>query len=100
MKSAAILSFAALSAASVAPRTAFADETKQHFDRGLQLMAEKKFDAACDEFAASDATAPTMATKFQLGRCNEARQRWATARYEFLECARLATEAGDLKRAE
>jgi hypothetical protein len=96
----ALLSFATLAVVGIAPRAAFADESKQHFDRGLQFMAEKNFDAACDEFGKSDGIAPTMSTKFQLGRCNESRQRWATARYYFLECARLSTEAGDTKRAE
>ncbi len=77
-----------------------ADDAKRDFDLGMKLMQEKRFDDACDAFGRSDAAAPTMATKFQLGRCNEARHRYATARYDFIECAKLADAAGDKTRAD
>jgi hypothetical protein len=80
--------------------SAAGDSPKEHFDRGMQAMDAQKYDTACDEFGKSDALAPTMATKFQLGRCNEARGKHATARYHFIECQRLAANTGDVDRAK
>src|SRR5688500_17692987 len=74
--------------------TAVADrrvEAQQLFNEGKALMAEARFADACPKFAASHALAPSASTLMNLGACQEADRKLATAWGTFQEAAALAS---------
>lgn len=75
-------------------RQAHADreiEAQQLFDEGKALMAEHRLDEACKKFEASHRLAASAATLMNLGACQEASGRLASAWLTFRQAASLAT---------
>jgi len=79
---------------------ALGDESKTAFQEGMKLLATGDYDGACAAFEKSDAAKPSLAARYQLGRCNESRGRFGTAHRYFLIVAAMAEEAGDADRAK
>jgi hypothetical protein len=94
--------FAALLAAIVlVAAPAAADPAADAFNEGMKLMAQGSYEPACAAFERSEgAGGQTIATRYQLGRCNEERGHFASALIAFRDAARLADEKGDKKRAD
>lgn len=76
---------------------AMADEL---FKRGLALMQEGNFKAACTRFAASQELDPAPGTLLNLARCNEKLGRLARAWSRYRQAANLAQRMGQNKRTE
>jgi hypothetical protein len=90
-------------------RQAHADrelEAQQLFDEGKSLMAEHRLDEACKKFEASHRLAASAATLMNLGACQEAAGRLASAWGTFRQAVSLATRTDPVlvepsrKRAE
>ena len=65
----------------------------------MSRMDRGDYAGACNEFAQSDALEPTVAAKYQLGRCRLAQKRYGSARSAFADAAELAEGSGDDDRA-
>ena len=57
------------------------------FDEGRQLMADGKYEKACQKFAASQKVRPGIGTLYNLADCNEKLGKTATAYELFMEVA-------------
>ncbi len=79
---------------------ALGDESKTAFQEGMKALATEDYDGACAAFERSDTAKPSLAARYQLGRCNESRGRFGTAHRYFLMAAAMADEAGDTERAK
>jgi hypothetical protein len=85
----------------LAVRPAAADPAADAFNEGMKLMAASSYEQACAAFERSEAAGgQSIATRYQLGRCNEERGRYATALLAFRDAARMADQQGDKKRAD
>ncbi|HHH28927.1 MAG TPA: tetratricopeptide repeat protein [Polyangiaceae bacterium] len=77
-----------------------ADEADDAFNRGMHELGRGRYDAACDAFEEAERHGgATMKTRYQLGRCNQEQNKHVASHRAFADVARLATEAGDDKRA-
>jgi hypothetical protein len=84
----------------VAPRAYAQDDARTHFNEGMKLLGKGDYDGACAAFEKSEkAGKPTMATSYQLGRCNEGRDKFGLAHEHYLRAAQLGDESGDPERA-
>jgi hypothetical protein len=88
------LAFAAIAAPAQAGDKLAAESL---FREARRLMEEKKYEQACEKFAASQAQDPAPGTLLNLGRCYEALGRTASAWLQYVEAATLA---GTLGRAQ
>lgn len=82
-----------IAACAMLSSTAIADrkvEAQQLFGEGKTLMTEQKYAEACKKFAASNALAPSASTLMNLGACQEADKKLASAWGTFKEAANLA----------
>ena len=79
---------------------AYAQDADAAFEAGMKHMAAGDYSAACASFKKSEVPEPTMASRYQLGSCNEKRGRFASARQAYLDAAALADKQGDAKRAK
>ena len=80
---------------------ASADEFDQCFEEGKKLLGQAKYDDACAAFdRCEEIGGATVKTRYQLGRCNEERGKFARAHKAFSDAARLAKAEGDDKRAD
>lgn len=70
------------------------------FQDGRRLAAQGKHAEACDKFAASDKLDPSVGARIQLGQCNEAQGKTASAWASFKAAQNLAARLGDSRRAE
>lgn len=95
-----LISIALFTSTTLFPYAASADEAGDAFNRGMQELGRGRYDAACDAFEEAERHGgATMKTRYQLGRCNQERKQLVAAHRAFDDVARLATEAGDDKRA-
>jgi hypothetical protein len=94
------LAFAACVAATALAGNTAAQSAQDQFNEGMKLMAKGDFDGACAAFEKSEDPEPTIATRYQLGKCNEERGHYGTAYLRYGDAARLADEKGDKKRAQ
>jgi hypothetical protein len=69
------------------------------FNEGMRLLSKGDYDGACAAFERSEVNGPTMASRYQLGRCNEERSHFGSAYLAYLKSAELAEKKGDTKRA-
>lgn len=95
-----ILALALLFLAVLAAPAARADEARNQFNEGMRLLAKGDYQGSCTAFEKSEAAGkPTMATRYQLGRCNEGREKYGKAYVAYQSAAALADKGGDPERA-
>jgi hypothetical protein len=76
------------------------NDAQTHFNEGMKLFAKGDYDGACAAFEKSEKVGkPTMASSFQLGRCNEGREKYGLAFEYYERAARLGDQSGDPERA-
>ncbi|MBL8719077.1 MAG: hypothetical protein JNL79_24040 [Myxococcales bacterium] len=75
-----------------------AAQAEELFQKGLKLMADKKFSDACPLFAASQKMDPSIGTLGKLAECHEKEGKTASAWGEYREVAQLAKKDNDQKR--
>lgn len=85
----------ALPAAAESPSTA---EAEARFERGRELSRAGRHEAACEEYAASQALDPALGTLLYLADCYERTGKLASAWSAFREAASLATASGHEQR--
>lgn len=73
-------------------------QAEELFQKGLKLMADKKFAEACPLFAASQKLDPSIGTLGKLAECHEKEGKTASAWGEYREVAQLAKKDNDSKR--
>lgn len=83
----------------VAKAKAPASQTPQQaFEQAKTLMKEGRYRDACRAFAASEQPAPTMSTRYHLGRCHEGLGEYQKAHGYYRDAARIAARKGDKPR--
>lgn len=88
-----------LAMVTVAP-AAFGQSAQDHFNEGMKRLAKSDWNGACAAFEKSEQPEPTMATRYQLGRCNEERGHFGTAYLMYQSAADIADKQGDTKRRD
>jgi hypothetical protein len=76
------------------------DPMRKHFNEGMKRLAKGDFDGACRYFEASENKGPRVASSYQLGKCNEGRNRFGSAYVAYVRAAKLADKEGDTKRGK
>jgi len=76
------------------------DAMRKHFNEGMKRLAKGDFDGACRYFEASENKGPRVASSYQLGKCNEGRNRFGSAYVAYVRAAKLAEKEGETKRAK
>jgi tetratricopeptide (TPR) repeat protein len=92
------LAIRALLLVALAASTAAADKADALFDKGKELLAQKKYAEACATFEQADALDPAIGAKLNVARCYEAWGKLAIALRWYRDAETLARDARD-KRA-
>lgn len=93
---AVLLLITALAAPAAAQERAAAEAL---FQEGRRLARAGKHAEACEKFAASDKLDPSVGARLQLGRCNRAQGKTASAWLAYKDAENLAARNGDSRRA-
>ena len=70
------------------------------FQDGRRLASDGKHAEACEKFTASDKLDPSVGARVQLGRCNLAQGKTASAWLSYKDAENLANRNGDSARAQ
>ncbi|MBX3220150.1 MAG: hypothetical protein KF795_06485 [Labilithrix sp.] len=90
----------AFSCLTVAPSTAWADESaaETFFQEGLAAMKRNDFPVACEAFAQSNKADPSPGTQINLAVCFEKQKKWASAWTWYRSAGGLAQQRGQSER--